>query len=202
MSPKKLTDQEMNFQKQKLLERGKDMLFSYGVKKTSVDDITKAAGMAKGTFYKYFESKEEFILELLRQLHITWFHQAELYFSEHSFEPLKERVRSFIRKCFYSQDFLSFFKYHDEFEEILQSIQASLNPGFKELIDMEYTAYERLLNMFHFDIQRVKPGVIHNYLHAMYFGIANVKIMENDCLDETFEALLNGLIEYIFGGVS
>jgi len=202
MSPRKLTDNEKDFQKHKLLEKGKDLLFSHGVKKTSIEDITKAAGMAKGTFYNHFSSKEEFILELITQLHAEWFHQAELYFSGSSSESLKDKLRSFIRKCFHSQEILSFFKYHDEFIEVMMEIQSYSNPGFMDLMDMENAAYERLLKMFHFDTRKVKPGVVHNYLHAMYFGIANVEFMESDCLDETFEALLNGLVEYIFRGDS
>lgn len=202
MSPRKLTDREKCLQKNKLLERGKDLLFSYGVKKTSIDDITRAAGMAKGTFYNHFDSKEDFVLELIKQLHTTWFNQAELYFSESSSESLKDRLRNFIRKCFRSQEFLSFFKYHDEFKEIMLEMQACSDPGFKDLMDMEYAAYERMLNMFHFDTQKVKPGVVHNYLHAMYFGIINVGLMESNCLDETFDAMLEGLVEYIFGGAS
>lgn len=200
MSPKSLTDQEKELQKNRLLEKGKDVLFSYGVKKTSIEDITKAAGMAKGTFYKHFDSKDEFILEMIKRLHTKWFHQAELYFSGTSPESLKERIREFIRLCFHSQEFIIFFKYHDEFEEILQDMQARSNPGIKDLLDMEHAAYERLLNMFHFNTQKVKPGVVRNYLHTMYFGIANVELMERDCLDETFETLLDGLIEYIFRG--
>lgn len=202
MAPRKQTQYEMNLQKQKLLEKGKELLLSYGVKKTSIEDITKAAGMAKGTFYNYFKSKEEFFLELLRQIHTLWFQQAELYFTGPSDESLKDRVKSFIRNCFHSQDFLAFFKYHDEFKDLILDMQASLNTEFNDLLDMEHLAYERLLKMFHFDTQKVKPGVVHNYLHAMYFGIANMSIMKSDTLDETFEALLEGLINYIFRGVS
>ena len=67
-------------------------------------------------------------------------------------------------------------------------------------MELEHHAYERLLTLFHFDTQKVKPGVLHNYLHVVYLGIANESMMESDCLTETFEALLDGLINYIFGG--
>ena len=202
MSPRSLSDHEKQMQRQRLLEKGRELLMSYGVRKTSIDDITRAAGMAKGTFYNHFDSKEEFVLEIISQLHTEWHQKAELYFSGNSPEPLKERVRSFIRQCFYSGEFLALFKYHDEFEEVLMTLYTRSIPGLKDLMEMENEAYERLLNMFRVDTQRVKPGVVHNYLHAMYFGIANAELMEKDCLDETFEVLLNGLIEYIFGGWS
>ncbi len=200
MAPKSLTGQEKTIQKQRLLEKGKELLFSYGVKKTSVEDITKASGMAKGTFYQHFDSKEACFFELIVQFHLSWFQQAEAYFSAPSDEPLKERVRSFIRMCFHSHEYLSIFKYHDEIEEMLLGMRSDSSGGVGDLLEMEHASYERLLNMFHFDTQKVKPGVVHNYLHAIYFGIANTDMMEKDCVDETFEALLDGLIYYIFGG--
>ena len=156
--------------------------------------------MAKGTFYNHFGSKEEFFIEIVTQIHAKWFNQAEIYLTGSSHGSLKDKLRSFIRECFHSQEFLSFFKYHDEFTEVILNLQTSSNPGLKDLKEMEYAAYERLLKMFHFDTRKVKPGVVYNYLHAMYFGIINVGLLESDCLEETFEALLNGLIEYIFRG--
>lgn len=202
MSPKSLTGQEKQLQRQRLLEKGRELLFTYGVKKTSVEDITKAAGMAKGTFYQHFESKEVFFLELITQFHVTWFSQAEVFFAAPSEQPLEERVREFIRGCFHSHEYLSIFKYHDELEEMLLGMQAGGHAAFGDLMDMEHAAYERLLHMFRIDTQRVKPGVIHNYLHAVYFGVANESLMERDCLEDTFEALLSGLIHYIFGGAA
>ncbi|NLV37385.1 MAG: TetR/AcrR family transcriptional regulator [Clostridiaceae bacterium] len=202
MSPKILTDQERQLQKNRLIGEGKKLLFSYGIRKTSVADITKAAGMAKGTFYQHFTSKEELFLEIVTQLHVTWFQQAELYFSEPSSEPLGERVRSFIRFCFHANEFISIFKYHNEIEELIMEMQASSNQAVIDLMDLEHAAYERLLKMFNIDTNKTKPGVVYNYFHAMYFGIANKSMMDPDCFDETFEAMLNGLIVYIFGGIS
>ncbi|MBB2183342.1 TetR/AcrR family transcriptional regulator [Lachnospiraceae bacterium MD1] len=202
MSPKILTEQEKQFQKHKLLEKGKELLYSYGIKKTSVEDITKAAGMAKGSFYKHYDSKEALFLEIITQLHEDIFRQAENFLSEQSSEPFIERVRSFIRMCFHSQELISIFKYHGEIEEMMLEMQANSNTGVVYLMDLEHQAYEKLLNMFHIDTQKVNPGVVHNYLHAVYFGMANKNMMKSDCIDDTFEALINGLIIYILGGIS
>ncbi len=200
MSPKSLSTQEKMIQREKLFEKGRELLSAYGVRKTSVEDITRAASMAKGTFYQHFDSKEAFFFELIVQYHSQWFHEAELFFTAPGDQPLEERVRSFIRMCFRSPEYLSIFKYHEEIEELILGMQAVSKARVDDLMVMEHSTYERLLNLFHIDTQKAKPGVIHNYLHAMYFGIANNGLMEADCMDEMFEVLLNGLIVYIFGG--
>jgi len=44
------------------------VLFSkYGIKKTTIDDVVKATGVAKGTFYLFYSSKEELIFELIKK---------------------------------------------------------------------------------------------------------------------------------------
>jgi len=45
--------------KSKLLEEARSIFARYGYNKTTVDDIAKAAGKGKSTFYYYFKSKEE-----------------------------------------------------------------------------------------------------------------------------------------------
>lgn len=200
MSPKSLTEQEKNIQAEKLFAKGRELLASYGVRKTSVEDITKAANMAKGSFYQHFESKEAFFFEIIVRFHSDWFQKAEELFAQPGEAPLRERVREFIRLCFHSPEYLSLFKYHEELEELIQNMQKLSQEKVDAMMEMEHMAYERLLRLCHIDTQKVKAGVIHNYFHAIYFGVANAGLMEKDCMDETFEALLNGLITYIFGG--
>jgi AcrR family transcriptional regulator len=41
-----------------LLQKGREYFIKYGIKKTSVAELARAAGIAKGSFYKFFASKE------------------------------------------------------------------------------------------------------------------------------------------------
>ena len=41
-----------------LLKETRHCAVTLGMKKTSVDQLTKAVGIAKGSFYKFYESKE------------------------------------------------------------------------------------------------------------------------------------------------
>ncbi|CAN5687864.1 TetR/AcrR family transcriptional regulator [soil metagenome] len=51
--------------REQLLEAGRELFGRHGLKKTSLDDLTGAAGIAKSSFYRFFGSKEELYLELL-----------------------------------------------------------------------------------------------------------------------------------------
>ncbi len=48
-----------------LLEKGLEIIWSKGYNGTSVNDIVKAAEVPKGSFYFYFDSKEDFVIKAL-----------------------------------------------------------------------------------------------------------------------------------------
>lgn len=54
--------------KQKIMETGIQLFYQNGFKSTSVQDIVELRGVTKGTFYYYFNSKEE----LLKDIHLDY----------------------------------------------------------------------------------------------------------------------------------
>lgn len=44
-----------------------DLFSRYGIKKTTIDDIVRAAGIGKGTFYLFYPSKEDLLFDLIRK---------------------------------------------------------------------------------------------------------------------------------------
>lgn len=83
----------------RLLEHGRNFLATYGVRKTSVDDLTTAAGISKGAFYLFFPSKEELFFTIFEQLEASY--QAELLglLERVEGEP-RERLRIFFSHAF------------------------------------------------------------------------------------------------------
>lgn len=64
---KKFSDHEKELIRDRLLERGKELFGTFGLKKTSIEELTKAAGIAQGTFYLFYNSKEELYFDLLQK---------------------------------------------------------------------------------------------------------------------------------------
>lgn len=63
--PKKFNEQEKDWIRKKLMEEGKRSFEAAGLRKTSVEDLTKASGIAQGSFYLFFASKEELFYHIL-----------------------------------------------------------------------------------------------------------------------------------------
>ena len=57
--PKHFNEEEKIEIQRKLIDTAKDLFARYGLNKTSVQDITTASGIGKGTFYRFFKNKGE-----------------------------------------------------------------------------------------------------------------------------------------------
>lgn len=63
----KFNQREKEYIRNKLLQEGKELFGGLGLKKTSISDLTNRAGIAQGTFYLFFASKEALYFEILEQ---------------------------------------------------------------------------------------------------------------------------------------
>jgi AcrR family transcriptional regulator len=65
--PKGFTERGKALIHASFLEQGRELFATYGLRKTAIEDLTKAVGISKGAFYLFFESKEQLFFELLEQ---------------------------------------------------------------------------------------------------------------------------------------
>lgn len=77
-----------------LLDKGMNLLWSKGYNATSVNDIVKAAEIPKGSFYFYFESKEDFVVKAIERYFAMMFTPAKEVLQNQSVSP-KQRLLNF-----------------------------------------------------------------------------------------------------------
>jgi AcrR family transcriptional regulator len=59
------SDEQRDRIREKLIETGRELLLAYGPKKTTVADITEPVGIAKPTFYQFFDAKSDLYIVIL-----------------------------------------------------------------------------------------------------------------------------------------
>lgn len=75
-----------------LLREARRCAVTLGLRKTSVEQLTEAAGISKGLFYKYFASKELLFFEVLEDIHSEVYQVAEQALEEGKDLPPDERI--------------------------------------------------------------------------------------------------------------
>jgi AcrR family transcriptional regulator len=114
--PKTFTEKEKEVIRNAIVQKGKELFSIYGLKKTSITELTNAAGIAQGTFYNFFDSKEELYFEILEmeQANSAQFLKDILESSHSSKESIRKIIKStselfdanpFIRRLYESHDY-------------------------------------------------------------------------------------------------
>jgi AcrR family transcriptional regulator len=65
--PKGFTENEKKVIGERLLEQGYRQFSAHGLKKTNVEELAMAAGISKGAFYLFYESKEALFMDVIEQ---------------------------------------------------------------------------------------------------------------------------------------
>jgi AcrR family transcriptional regulator len=61
------SDEERDRIREQLIETGRELLLTYGPQKTTVQDITDPVGIAKPTFYRFFDAKADLYLVIFQR---------------------------------------------------------------------------------------------------------------------------------------
>ncbi len=87
--PKGFSEQEKELIRKNLHEKGTRLFETYGLRKTSVDDLAKAVGISKGAFYLFFESKEDLYMDILEEIEANHRRKFMQLSPPHSDNPIK-----------------------------------------------------------------------------------------------------------------
>lgn len=101
--PKAFSEHEKETIRTQMRAKGKKLFEKQGLKKTSVDELTEAAGISKGAFYLFYESKEELFLEILEELE-TEFRARIFDFSVNPKEDARQLLAKLLKSALLTWD--------------------------------------------------------------------------------------------------
>ncbi len=97
--PRAFTDEERKQITQRLLEAGQKQFTTYGLKKTNVEELAVAAGISKGAFYLFYESKEALLMDLMEQAEVLY-RQEVLAVIDSPGLSARDRLYTVLQKAF------------------------------------------------------------------------------------------------------
>lgn len=185
------SDTEKQMQKNYLLEIGKVLLLRYGIKKTTVDDIVTEANIAKGTFYLYFKSKEDFFYQLIVGINQQIFDLAKKTVYENMDKDLKSGIQIFFENLFNTPEIEVYFREHKEIDKLTEKFSK------ENYSKSEINWIRELLVLGNINTKNAVPEVIDNYIHVIFLAKFSDLLIE-EYRNETINKLINALVEYIF----
>ncbi len=197
--PKTFTEKEKEIIRNTLIQSGKELFSKYGLKKTSITELTKAAGIAQGTFYNFFDSKEELYFEILglEQFNSEQFLEDIVKSSRSSKESIRKVIKG-VFELFESNPLMRRLYESRDYELIVRKI----SPEKLENHQMEDTV--RVLNLI-MDMKQenevidTQPEVISGLLRAiimLYFHQDEIgRDIYPEVIDLLADIVADGLIK-------
>lgn len=192
--PNAFTEEESKRIRQELILAGIRLSKELGVQKMSVEKLTAAVGIAKGSFYLFFGSKEDFILEVAA------------YASEETQKMLLKKLNG--RTQMSAHEFMEFFnEYLHSDLDLMNGLTVSdfywLKNHIKKQVlfdpDMQIKTAQFWLSLISDVREDVDTGTFVNLIKSIYAIREHSDTMVTASLENSVQILLHTIEIYISG---
>ncbi|BBE31538.1 TetR family transcriptional regulator [Tepiditoga spiralis] len=162
--PKFIKYKKDNKTKSKLLDSGIKLFGENGYFNVGIYDITKEAGFSVGTFYLLFDSKDEFLEEIVKIIG----KKARDFLNTNQIDSLNP-LEKIIRNIY---NFILFFKKYHNYYLILREAEFVVNKEVVEYYNFYEKMYKKLFESFNYKDNILLANIFVGYNH--YIGIESI----------------------------
>ena len=172
----------MTNKKEVIIQVAQKYFNDHGVRYTSIDDIVKECKISKSTFYKYFPTKEDLVLEILDYLNKNFSNSSVLIDTDDTktpIEKLKEKIKLVLDYLKCNQSFNSHIL--GEFSEIKGIPILKIKSQIKSNIINSYKTplilvYGEDINPFLWELIFVIDSIVHEFNLVMKINKRNIGV--------------------------
>ncbi|MBU4438889.1 MAG: TetR/AcrR family transcriptional regulator [Firmicutes bacterium] len=192
--PKIYSNEKRQEIRSQLMMVGLELIKQNGFKKMSIQELTKRVGIAQGTFYNFFSSKEMLVYELAdayqqsTNLKLEEIIQTKGYFGRNDLRELYD--------CMFLKDESNVYRFITS--EDLQMLYTRLpSDCFHKMTDLKKEMESTLLNANklkeHYDLDTVI-----NWIQIMNLTIQNKDILVESRIEKMILAMIENMLDELF----
>lgn len=190
--PKSFTEKERERIRMKLMTVCRQNWSKQGYKSTSVDLLCKEAGISKGAFYIFFETKEALFCEVICQLNNQIYRRiSDIYLKN----PSKEGVAEALMAVYQTYDDNNFL--HEADSADYQLLLTRISEKQRNKMEQSERNNQRILLEQPFLQYKIERELAVSVVYSMIMNIRNKQILPCEHR-KVFAFMVDGLIEKIF----
>lgn len=188
----------MEDKKAEIFNCGKELFSSKGFKNTNVSDITKMAGIAVGTFYNYYSSKEKLFLEIYQKENVI-LKQSIMKSVDFDEDPvtLIKKLLSLNISGMNSNPILREWYNRDVFSKIEQQYREE-NGVAK--YDFVYNSSFEIINQWQ-EQGKIRDDIDGELIMAFFTALINIDTHKEEIGIQYFPRIMDYLAEFIIKGL-
>lgn len=176
----------------KLIEAGFELSGTIGFKKMTIAKITEAAGVAVGTFYIFYDSKESFVLALIKEAEKEAELKMATAFSKDGTIPLKKFLNTFRENFRPETNFLLKISLDDW---VWLKSHLTDTTYFNTSSDRQKIEY--LLPRIKGVREDIDPGVVVNFIKSIYALYQNRETLFEESLETNVDLIFDSIYRYL-----
>ncbi len=188
----RFTNEERVAIREKLISAGYEISSDCGIKKMTIAMIAKSAGVAVGSFYNFFPSKEEFVVALISEIETKAMNNMTTNFSKEGTITLKKFLEVF-RENFKPEN--NFFLQIRLDDWVWLKTHLSDSPYFNTDNDAEKVKF--LLPRLKGIREDIDTGVVVNFIKSIYALYQNRDTLFEDSLQTNVDLIFDTLYRYM-----
>ena len=192
---KAFSDTEKVLIKEKLKKGAIECIQGYGIRKTSVDELVKYAGISKGAFYLFYESKELLFFDAIMEYHqqLQDAVSSSIHSDKGKITPdiLTEALFKVIKD---NQLFWTSLLANDDLEYIQRKLSEQMS-NIHIFDDDKF--FGQLLEAID-TTQNVNVEVLSGTIRAIFLTILHVETIGKEVFDDVLKMLLKSVFQQIF----
>ena len=195
MRTRTFSEEEKEEIKQKMIEAGLPLLREKGIIHMSITKLTEAAGIGKSTFYNFYETKEDFVQEMLqyykREAMEKW--KAGLNGRK---KYSKEEGIQFIRSMIFSAE--SAYQHFSREDELALMKMHERNGTSYLNLEREMQIIDSICSMIEGVRDDLDYAVISNLMKIIVFASEQRDLLHESGYERTIEQMTNMLLGLLF----
>ena len=186
------TQEQKDEIQEKLIEAGFELSTSIGFKKMTVATVAKSAGVAVGSFYIFFDSKENFVLALIKEAEKEAELRMATVFEKDGTIPLKKFLSVFRENFRPETNFLLKISLDDW---VWLKSHLTDTTYFNTSSDRQKIEY--LLPRIKGVREDIDPGVVVNFINSIYALYQNRETLFVESLETNVDLIFDSIYRYL-----
>lgn len=183
-----------------ILDAATTVFAAKGFHRATIRDVAKAAGVADGTIYNYFENKTALLLGLLDRLNAT--EARELHFAQSTGMDVASFVRMYFNQRFKELTDSGLDIFNILISEVLVN-QELRETYYRQIVEPTFAIAEKYSGdwVSSGSEQRLDPQLMLRAVAGMALGVLVLRLMGDSLLQERWDEVPDALAELLLHGI-
>ncbi|MBE9913988.1 TetR/AcrR family transcriptional regulator [Paenibacillus donghaensis] len=192
--PKIVTEHEKEMVKEALYAKGIELIRKKGVKRVTVEDITTAANIGKGSFYSYYNSREELLYAIIKKSEKRMFERVESILSEKI--KLKDRLVKAAKEVYLAPDSIVLYVSPADLEYLLRKLPDEA-ADWEAIKSNDY--FSKTLSLCGIDETKCEMDVLAYLMSALSFIATADAAYGEPGREKALDILVHSIADYMAG---